>query len=146
VERRIWVAAFATLLLFACSAATSLAPGEPNVRPFCVQRPGDAEAICYVSFVQLLAHPERFHGKQIQVIGYMSLREEDHALYLSNELADHGASQDAFWLDVTGEPDVETGWVVVRGRFNAERRGHLGLYAGTIGQIVRLERWEERQR
>jgi hypothetical protein len=146
VERRIWVAAFAPLLLLACATATSPAPGEPTVRPFCVQRTGDAEAICYVSFVQLLAHPERFHGKQVQVIGYMSLREEDNALYLSNELAEHGASQDAFWLDITGEPDVETGWVVVRGRFNAERRGHLGVYAGTIEQIVRLESWEERQR
>jgi len=146
VKRRIWVAAFAPLLLLACATGTSPAPGELNVRPFCVQRPGDAEAICYVSFVQLLAHPERFHGKQIQVIGYISVREEDNALYLSNELADHGASQDAFWLEINGEPDVETGWGVVRGRFNAERRGHLGLYAGTIEKIVRLESWEERQR
>ena len=72
MKRRIWVAAFAPLVLLACATATSPAPGEPNVRPFCVQRPGDAEAICYVSFVQLLAHPERFHGKQVQVIGYMS--------------------------------------------------------------------------
>lgn len=143
MERRIWVAAFAPLLLLACGTATP-APGEPIIQPFCVQRPGEKEAVCLVSFVQLLAHPERFHGKQVQVIGYMSLREEDKALYLSGELADHGASEDAFWLDISGEPEIDTGWVLVRGRFNAERRGHLGLYAGTIEQIVRLESWDQR--
>lgn len=137
----------ASALLISCRPPATPTPSpEARDEPLCVQRAGDATPVCYASFVQLLARPQRFHGKEIQVIGYMTLRQEDTALYLTEELARHGGSQDAIWLDLKSPPEFTSGWVLVQGRFNAERHGHFAMYGGALEEIVRIERWDERHR
>jgi hypothetical protein len=137
----------ASTFLISCRPPTAPTPSpEALNEPLCVQRAGDATPVCYASFVQLLAQPLRFHGKEVQVIGYMTLRQEDTALYLTEELARHGGSQDAIWLDLNSPPDFSSGWVLVQGRFNAKRHGHFAMFGGVLEKIVRIERWDERHR
>jgi hypothetical protein len=78
------------------------------------------------------------------MIGFMNLEFEGNALYVSEEFFRHGATQDALWLDVEGmtvKPPFHQGYVIVQGTFDGERRGHLGMFAGTIQRIKRLEAW-----
>src|SRR2546423_8605225 len=102
----------ASAFLISCRPTATPTPSPERDEPLCVQRAGDATPVCYASFVQLLARPQRFHGKEVQVIGYMTLRQEDTAIYLTEELARHGGSQDAIWLDLNAPPDFTSGRVL----------------------------------
>jgi hypothetical protein len=133
-----------SLLLPACRPHLQVTPAHAEVQapigePLCISRQGDA--VCLVSFIHLLAHPEKYHQKKIQIMGYARFEFEGNALYFSADRARHGDMSDALWLDVTNMrmPAVE-GWVLVEGTFNGERRGHFGMYSGTLENIVRLER------
>jgi hypothetical protein len=50
------------------------------------------------SLIQLLAHPDRYHGKKVQVQGFLHVRFEGTAIYLSREDAEHGITRNGFWV------------------------------------------------
>jgi hypothetical protein len=84
----------------------------------------------------------------VQVVGFVTLGFERNALYLSREAADIGDSSSAIWLDVDGlrlprPQGYDSHYVIVSGRFNASSRGHMGMFAGTIESISRLEMWHK---
>ncbi|TQF14451.1 hypothetical protein FJV41_18565 [Myxococcus llanfairpwllgwyngyllgogerychwyrndrobwllllantysiliogogogochensis] len=98
-----------------------------------------------VSLVRLLAAPEAYDGKRIQVVGYGSFDSTGTALYLNAQDHQHGVPMSAVWLVLgqTGAPKAGSppGYVVVRGTFRAEGRGAMGLFSGAITDIDRLEDW-----
>jgi hypothetical protein len=51
------------------------------------------------SLVQLLAHPDRYHGEKVQVQGYLHVRFEGTAIYLSREDAEYGITTNGFWVE-----------------------------------------------
>ena len=117
----------------------------PAGEPLCITTE-KAHEVCIASLVSVVANPQRFGGRTIQVVGFVTLRFEDNALYLSREAAEVSDSSSAVWLDVGGltlsrPQDFDRRYVILAGRFNAENRGHLGMFAGTIETISRLERW-----
>jgi hypothetical protein len=112
-------------------------PGEP----LCIAARGEA---CSVSLVSLVANPAQYAGKKVQVIGFATLEFEGNAVYLSKEAAEIGDTESAVWLDVDGlsvpNPEkLNRSYVVLAGTFDAENRGHIGMFAGTIKSIFRLE-------
>jgi len=56
-----------------------------------------------ISIVALIARPDEFHGKYIAVDGVLSLRYEDHALYLSSEDRQKAFTKNALWVHATPE-------------------------------------------
>ncbi len=77
----------------------------------------------------------------------MNLEFEGNGLYFSEEQYRHGGTADAIWIDVDGmkpSPPFARGWVIVEGSFNGERRGHFGMFAGTLEHITRMEAWAPR--
>ncbi len=93
-----------------------------------------------VSLIQLIATPKAYHEKMVTVAGVLSLRFEDRALYFSE--ADHSRSlaMNSIWLDLEPEQSeiyqsLEGQYVVIEGRFDAENRGHLNLWSGSIGEV-----------
>jgi hypothetical protein len=106
------------------------------------------KAHCLVSLVALVANPQKFKGVNVQLIGFATLGFERNALYLSREAAEVADSSSAIWLDVGGlnltrPKDYDLHYVILAGRFNPENRGHLGMFAGTIESISRLELWRK---
>jgi hypothetical protein len=99
-----------------------------------------------VSLVQLLATPERFDGKEVQVAGFVQLEFESTVLYLHRE--DHGAQllQNSLWLsqdspEVAARHDqLNLNYVELVATFHSKRKGHMGLFPGTLSGI----RWIER--
>ena len=94
-----------------------------------------------VSMVQLLAQPEAFHGARVQLVGFVSIEREGTAVYLHKEDFLQGITPNAVWLDLEGALVTlpqKSGYAIVEGRFNPTQRGHMGLFAGGIGQIDRL--------
>ena len=135
-----------SLALLECRHAVELAPEHVEWsrgvgEPFCLAREGSPE-VCSVSFVQLLAHPDQYNGKLVVVEGYMNLEFEGNGLYLNREMFLYGQTFDAFWVDVEGitiHPQSRQGYVSVRARFNGEKHGHFGMFAGALEQITAIE-------
>lgn len=105
------------------------------------------------SFVQLLANPERFHGRKVTIVGYLHWRFEDASLYLSKLDADYLNSANAVWIRFadsvrrrTSRPVrklelqhslayFDSKYVSLTGIFNKDERGHLGGFAGTLDSV-----------
>ena len=93
------------------------------------------------SFIRVVARPELYDGKRVQLVGYMNLEFEGNALYPSEEAWLHGQTADALWIDVEGmtaQPPFPRGWVLIEATFNGERHGHFGLFAGTLEHVTRM--------
>ena len=77
--------------------------------------------------------------------GYVVLKFEGNAVYLNREDAAHGQYRNAVWLDVAPDSDngraiPETGaYATVEGTFDASELGHMGLFAGGLAKIRRLD-------
>ena len=144
-SRAIGAASAAVISACASSSQTSNAYSPlfaPAGEPICIANQGKA---CQVSLVSLIANPASFAGKSVQVIGFATFEFEGNAVYLSKEAAAVGDTASAIWLDLGGltTPNPERlnqQYVLVAGTFDAENRGHIGMFAGTLKAISRLEK------
>lgn len=99
-----------------------------------------------VSLVQLLATPDKFHGKFVRVIGYLHLEFEGNGLYLHREDYQSAIPKNGIWFEGTGETmkkpkDFSDRYVLVEGTFDAKSQGHLGMWSGTIAKVERVMPW-----
>ena len=100
----------------------------------------------FISLITLIQSPDKFEGKAIRVVGLCTLGFEGKAIWASGEALDKAITKDAIWLEVPLTDKLRTEHqkvMIVEGVFTAQRKGHLGLYSGTIEQISRIDRWEE---
>jgi 6-phosphogluconolactonase len=102
----------------------------------------------HVPLLRLLVHPKRYHGKYIQVIGYLHLQFEGNGLWLHKEDFDHAIMENTVWVDVTPRmeknlKEIQDKYVIMRGVFDAKRHGHLGVFSGTLTKIDRCEVWSD---
>jgi hypothetical protein len=100
-----------------------------------------------VSIVRLIAKPERYHERKVQVTGYMNLEFEGDAIYLHKEDCDQGLNKNGFWVTFSDKLDkkeinkLNKSYVLMEGTFNANRHGHMGLFGGEIYEITRIISW-----
>ena len=102
-----------------------------------------------VSFVALLANPERYEGKVLTVSGVLSVEFEDTSLYRDSETYEFNRASDAVFLHLTDELLMRTrGWqgqhVVVTGRFQREKA--WASFHGRLHDIERIDRLLGRDR
>lgn len=100
------------------------------------------------SLIKLIANPEKYHGKPIQVIGYLHLEFEGNAVYLHKEDFERSISENSFWVnfsesvsDKVTVKDYSDRYVILIGTFNMNDNGHMGMFGGSIDNIVRLGPW-----
>jgi len=100
-----------------------------------------------VSIVQLIANPERYDGKRVQLIGFLRIEFEGTAVYLHREDYERGIEKNALWINIpTGmskaQSDAVNGqYVICLGTFDAAHHGHMGLFSGEIKNVERLQVW-----
>jgi len=136
------VAATAVLAI----ACTHLEPLSNAYSPFArVLNLGSAEAQPVqterlpVSLAELIAAPERYHGRHIRTEGYITLQFEGNVVCMG---IDRSQSSTCLWLDVEGlkDPGFRRGRGLVEGTFDGENLGHFGAASGAIEQITALGR------
>lgn len=54
------------------------------------------------SLVKLIANPEVYNGKTVQIIGYLNLEFEGNAVYLHREDYENGLTGNGFWVGFSG--------------------------------------------
>jgi hypothetical protein len=104
-----------------------------------------------VSLVQLIATPERFDGKHVQVVGYCWLEFEGDALYLSRDDQANMVYRNSIWLSVSREDrekwlGMRGKYVTVSGTFRADFHGHMGMSSGAIEKIDAIRVWSDPKR
>ena len=109
----------------------------------------------HTSMVALLANPAKFHGKFVQVSGFLHNQFEDTALYLSKEDADYVNGMQGVWIvfdnpKIQKEPNKSLEYfdckrVFLEGIFDKNIGGHFGLTAPAgirnISRIVEETRY-----
>jgi RNA polymerase sigma factor (sigma-70 family) len=105
-----------------------------------------------VSLLQLIATPDAFDGKHVQIFGFVRIEHEGTSIYLHREDSDHRLHKNGLWLvasDVPAEDSkealVKDRYALIEGRFTAKRKGHRDLWSGSIEEIIRMEPWEIRK-
>jgi hypothetical protein len=89
----------------------------------------------------LLANPTAFDGKQVRLVGYVISEMEGWAVFNSENDRRHGGPKNGVWLDTYGTPfaQVHEAYAVVEGTYDATSCGHLGMWCGTIRNVMRVE-------
>jgi hypothetical protein len=86
-----------------------------------------------VSLQQVVDKPSEYHGKAIEIRGFLLREFENSALYASKEWR----WTDGIWVTPTAEMTRQGGklnrhYVILFGVFDANRHGHLGKFKGTL--------------
>jgi hypothetical protein len=105
-----------------------------------------------VSLLQLIATPDAFDGKYVRVHGFVRIEHEGTAIYLHREDAEHMLTKNGLWLaandaapEGSKEAKVKDRYALIEGRFTAKKKGHMGLWSGSIEDLTRMEPWEIRK-
>lgn len=104
-------------------------------------KPQEAEV---VSTIALIGNPDKYHGKPIMTVGYLSLGREANKVYVHKEDFDQGIVKNGIWLELSREQmgtykDRVEKYVFIEGVFNARESGHFGMPSGAIEKIKRID-------
>lgn len=103
-----------------------------------------------VSLVALIARPELYEGRSVRVIGAFRLEFEGDAVCLHSEDIVKRISDNCLWVSLdyaklNANPEeleaLSGGHALLEGTFTSKRRGHFGMYSGSIENIWRVARW-----
>ena len=100
-----------------------------------------------ISIDSLIATPERYHGKKIQIAGYLNLEFEGNAIYLHKEDREKGLIENGFWVsfsDKLNKKEIQAlnkSYVLIEGKFDMNSHGHRGMFGGEIKNIKRIIKW-----
>ncbi len=94
-----------------------------------------------VSIVQLIATPEKYDHKVVQVRGFLRLEFEGDAIYLHEDDYRHAIHNNGLMVVTNPKIDREADelnlhYVVLEGTFDADNHGNMGLNSGTITNIT----------
>lgn len=101
-----------------------------------------------VSLIGLIADPEKYDRKRVQIIAFLRLEFEGDALYLHRDDLENGITKNGIWLDRPKDLSqkqaeaVDQRYVICEGIFNARVHGHMGLFSGSLTHVNRLEPWK----
>jgi hypothetical protein len=103
-----------------------------------------------VSLIQLIATPDVLEGKHVRVKGFVKIEFEGTAIYLHREDAEQVLTKNGLWLKVdlaTFEAStwaqVKDRYAIIEGQFSGKKKGHKGLWSGSVENIIRMEPLKE---
>jgi hypothetical protein len=104
-----------------------------------------------VSLIELIANPEKYHGKLIRVIGVTQIEFEGNQIFTSKEHYEFSVLKNALKIN----PDIEVlgvkedklkkyngKYVLIEGIFNKDDTGHMGMNSGSIDKVSRFQLWD----
>jgi hypothetical protein len=103
-----------------------------------------------ITLLQVLSNPAKFNGHEIQIIGFLHLEFEGDGLYLHKEDFDQRIIGNMIWVDKTADMEkrlsqINDKYVLIRGTFDADDHGHMGLFSGTLKNVTRCVQWPPKQ-
>lgn len=99
-----------------------------------------------VSLIRLIQVPEKYHGKEVRVVGFGAVEFEHQALYVSLDDLRHAVTKNGLWLDIPVSKEAQKlngKCLLVEATFDMGRRGHLGMFSGCLSDVTRAVIWSE---
>jgi len=115
---------------------------KSQLDPRCVHWVAGRCDVYFLSLIELIARPERYDGRRVEVQGFANLEFEGNGLYVSRGDWENNVTKNAIWLDEP--PSSARGtekwrwnkrYVVVQGRFNARRTDIM--FSGALEDITK---------
>lgn len=149
-------------LAFAVLVGLSAQPAEAQALDTVKVEAERPQPLSRVSLVHLLARPEAYADQTVVVSGYLHVRFEDSALYLSKTDGDYLRGENAAWVEYAERCVVEAlpiyerrpcdqalremdgRYVRLQGRFVPGVGGHMNLFNATLEHVSWVEesrRW-----
>jgi len=107
---------------------------------------GDQQTARQVQLAEVLAHPDKYHGKRISVIGYYHGEFEGNSLSVDEQASRTNDYKRSVWrsepstfADKAVIKDKNNAWLRVEGVFHRGPGGHLSLWPGEIVRLTRVE-------
>lgn len=99
-----------------------------------------------ITLLNLLTNPDKYHLKKVQIKAYMHLAFECYGLFMHKEDYVYGTGN-CLWIELPSDffkdkKKINNCYVIVKGIFNKNRRGHFGSFRGTIENVERLDSWK----
>ena len=106
------------------------------------------EEVYSVSMIQLIATPEKYHGKWVKLIGVPCIDFEADSIWLSLEHFKNKVYGNSIHLKIENvkinEYKKYNGkYVILTGKFNKGKKGHMGMHKGSISCIKRYDLWSK---
>ncbi|WP_423146448.1 hypothetical protein [Rubrolithibacter danxiaensis] len=105
-----------------------------------------------ISLIRLIATPEKFDGKTMQVIGFLNLDREAPVIFLHKEDYENYINGNSILIDLSGDftktknlSNYDKKYVIIEGTFEMDKRGRFQMYGGTISNITRIDEWIRRK-
>ena len=97
-----------------------------------------------VSIAALIADPEKHDGKRVQLVGFLNIEFEGHALYFDQNSFEHLIFKNGLWLALTEQEikkyqTLSGKYVVITGTFDATDQGHRGNWSGSLKQLTEIQ-------
>jgi hypothetical protein len=108
----------------------------------CVGSKDNANAICDVSIIDLIANPAQFDGRKVLVSGYVQFGLEESGIYLHKDDAVHNLWRNGVWIDLGEGVDsakCQYSYALVEGTFKAGMSGHNAVSSGELQNVTRCE-------
>ena len=106
-----------------------------------------------ISIIRLIATPEKYHNEIVQITGFLNIEFEGDAIYLHKEDHDKSLLENSMWVDFSDElkqkvnlEEYNRQYVILKGTFDKNDTGHLGLFGGAIKDITRLDIWGDKKK
>ena len=101
-----------------------------------------------LSLVQLITNPERYDGKLVSVVGYLTFGYEGDGLYLHKEDYENGINADGLAVDRTKQmlkdrEKLYDNYVLIVGVFRRQELPAIYVSTGRITNIQRCELWSQ---
>ena len=119
---------FAFLILAVLILSTSVLAQDQNPPP------------PIVSLVQLLSSPEKYDGKHIAVMGFLTIGQENNVLYLGKNDYDNALLPNSVWIELSdgmikNRNELTMKYVRVVGVFHQGHSGRSRVFVGGISGI-----------
>ncbi|WP_342332533.1 hypothetical protein [Pedobacter sp. FW305-3-2-15-E-R2A2] len=94
-----------------------------------------------VSIVRLIAAPDLYHKKTVQVKGFVNIDFEDCVIYLSKEDFEHGLYKNGISIDLSKDEfkkltGFDEQYVLLEGIFDKTNNGHMDNFSGSISHVT----------
>jgi hypothetical protein len=97
-----------------------------------------------ISLINLISTPEKYHGKKVQIIGYISLDFEKNGIYLNKDDYEYAIYSNGFSFSLpegilkNSGNKFDKSYVLLAGTFNMNQKGKVGPWSGKLENITRM--------
>ncbi len=101
-----------------------------------------------VPLIRLIVVPEKYHGVFVRTLGFVRLEFEGNVMYPHREDCMHALIGNGIWIDVDEKHFKQASthgmkYCLIEATFDANERGHLGMWSGSFKSIRRFEIWSD---